>query len=521
MDLRTIVVYTTERSPGKLALVDGDRRLTYGEWGSRVFALANALAARGIRRGDRVGLGLRNSVDHVVAFYALQVLGACAAPFNFRFKPPGVAYILDDADVSAVITDDPTLRARLDGVSERAGRILWVVAGGEGDGCESLDALVAEGDPREPAGSVSEDDLSAILYTSGTTGQPKGVPVTQRAACARMVSYIVSGGPLFESGVRTLGAAPLYHTVGMHWVLGMSIFLEGTYYPVTDLDGRALLELVERERLTFLFGSPTLFHGMLSAEGTAGLDMTSVTEVAFGSAPMPPVLLDEIGRRFPNAVVHEVYGTTEVGVPMITRDAPRAPTGALRSTVDFRARVIRPGGSPDDVVPTGEEGELIVDLANDGCFREYWRKPDKTAERVRDGWYYTGDAFHRDEHGSFYITGRLDDMFISGAENIQPVEIEQVVSAHPGVADVAVIGTPHERWGEAVTALVVRRDPELTHEEIDRHCRASELADFKRPRRVLFVDVIERNPSGKIVRKELRARYVDVAWEAELAGHGR
>src|SRR5690606_23004901 len=153
------------------------------------------------------------------------------------------------------------------------------------------------------------------------------------------------------------------------------------------------------------------------------------------------------------------------------RDVSRYPTGALRITADHRVRVVRPGGSPDDVVAPGEVGELLVDMNNEACFSGYWNAPEKTAERVRDGWVYTGDAFHRDEHGNYYIGGRLDDMIITGAENVQPAEVERVLSDHPGVDDVAVIGIPDPRWGQVVTAFVVRRDPKLTEKDIDRHCR--------------------------------------------------
>jgi 2-furoate---CoA ligase len=355
---------------------------------------------------------------------------------------------------------------------------------------------------------VRPDDLSVILYTSGTTGRPKGVPLTQRAAYHRAISYLLTVGLRFRSDVRTLGAAPLYHTVGLHYVMCVSMLLNGTYFPVRELDGRGLLDLVERERLSFLFGSPTLFHAMLRAAAEAPVDTGSVTHVSFGSAPMPPSQLAALAALFPAAEISEVYGTTEISIPFVTRDAVAAAPGALHPTADHRVRVIAPGGSPEDEVGVGRDGELLADVSNGGCFHGYWNQPATTAARVRDGWYHTGDMFRRESDGSFRISGRLDDMFISGAENIHPAEVEQVLSGHPGIADVAVIGTPDERWGEVVTALVVRAHDRLTAEEIDRFCRQSALADFKRPRRILFVEAIERNASGKIVRREIRERAV-------------
>jgi 2-furoate---CoA ligase len=507
MDLRSMLLFAAERNPDKTALVDGAERLTYREWAERVWSLADALAMRGVGRGDRVAIGMRNTIDHCTAYFALMSLGAVAVSFNFRFKPAGLVYMFDDSEVKAALVDDPALKAGLERIHEPARRLLWVVSRGEAGGAPRLGDLVREGRPQPTSANVSPDDLSAILYTSGTTGQPKGVPLTHRMAYSRFLSYLLSAGLRFGAGTRTLGAAPLYHTVGLHFVFCLSVFLNGAYYPVSELDGFGLMSLIEHEKINFLFGSPTLFHVLAGVPGHEKFDLSHVTDVSYGSAPMPPSLLRTLGTMFPRASICEVYGTTEIAVPFVTYDAPSAPTGALRVTADHRVRVVSPGGDPDAALPPHEEGELIVDITNEGAFTSYWNKPEKSAERIRERWYYTGDAFSHDGRGNFFINGRIDDMFISGGENIQPVEIEQVLSAHPGIADLAIIGTPHARWGEAVTALVVKRDPGLTEEDIDNHCLQSDLPDFKRPRRVIFVDAIERNPSGKLVRAELRQRY--------------
>jgi 2-furoate---CoA ligase len=505
MDVRRMLLLAVERAAARTAFVDGPDSLTYEEWGRRVYGLARGLRELGVGHGDRVAYALRNSIDHATLYFALQTLGAVAVPINFRSKAGGVRYILENSEARAIVVEDASLKEQLGDLRG----LTWI-----GAGDLRLEELVDE-DGTEPPADVRPDHLSAILYTSGTTGPPKGVAMSHRNTFARFVTYLLSAGPRFGSEVRTFGAAPLYHTVGLQCVLCPTVFLHGTYYPVRELGGTAPLELIEHERLTYVFGSPTMFHLLVEADPEGRYDLSSVDHLTYGSAPMPPTLLAEMRRRFPNASVQEVYGTTEIAIPFVTVE-PDEP-GKLRMTADFRVRVVRPGGSPDDVCAPGEVGDLLVDVANEGTFLEYWRMPEKTAERIRDGWYATGDAFYRDEDDTYHITGRLDDLFISGAENIQPVEVEQCLAAHPGVADVAVIGTPHERWGEAVTALVVRRDPELTHEEIDRYCRASDLEDFKRPRRVLFVDAIERNPSGKIVRKELRDRYADEAVAADAA----
>ncbi|MQA77198.1 MAG: AMP-binding protein [Streptosporangiales bacterium] len=513
MDLRTILLFAAERNPASTALASGTERLTYRELADRATALADSLRAQGVQHGDRVGIGMRNSIDHATVFLATQVMGAVAVPFNFRNKPEGIARMLADCSARAVVVDDSV---HVDQVRTIAGRdvSLWIGAGNDQDVAVRLDDLVRAGSP-VVHGDVGPDDLSTILYTSGTTGNPKGVPLTHRNAYARLVSYVASAGPAFDSGMRTMGAAPLYHTVGLHWVFCLTLYLNGTYYPVTELAGEAVLDLIRRERLTFLFGSPTLFHILLKAPPTPAAACESVTDISFGSAPMDAGLLEKMTRYFPRAMINEVYGTTELSIPFVTRDALGAKPGALRPTTDHRIRIVDPAGGPDDVVPFGQVGELLVDMDNESCFAGYWNAPEKTAARLDGGWFRTGDAFHRDEDGNHFMTGRLDDMFISGGENIQPAEVEATLLAHAGINDVAVVGTPEPRWGQVVTAFVVRADPALSAEAIDAHCLGSALADFKRPRRVVFLDRIPRNPSGKIVRKQVQELY-----RPELAASG-
>jgi 2-furoate---CoA ligase len=509
MDLAMLLFHAADRSPDKAAVVDGERALTYAELAERAELLGAGLAGLGVGKGDRVAIGMRNTVDHITAFFATQVTGAVAVPFNFRLKPDGMAHILNDSGAKAMISDSsiaPEVAARV--CADAATH--WVDASGAGSGSLSLETLIASADvgSRE---AVQPDDLSVIIYTSGTTGRPKGVPLSHRNAVERVVSWVSSGGPLFDSGVRVLGAAPLYHTVGLHWGLCLNVYVNGTYYPLADIGRRAMSDCITQGELTYLLGSPTLYHILL--ESVPDAIYPSVRDVFFGSAPMDAGLLDAMYRAFPNASINEVFGTTEISIPFLTKKVSDWPLGALRPTADHRVRVVEPGSDDDRQVGDGEVGELLVDMRNEASFRGYWRAPEKTARAVRDGWYHTGDAFRRDAQGSYYIHGRLDDMFISGGENIMPLEVEQVLLGHPKVLDAAVIGTPDPRWGNVVTAFLEVREPTAS-EEIDQHCRTSSLDDFKRPRRIVFLDAIPRNPSGKIIRSELRGLY-----EQGLAGN--
>lgn len=504
MDLARILTYAAERYPDAVALADGERSWTYAEWTARALKLADGLAGLGVASGDRVAIGMRNGCDHATAFFAAQLLGTVAVPFNFRMKQDGITHVLHDSGARVLLTDSSIAPEVAVGAAAGLG-VQRVLAGDPAAASSgspaplSLEELLASGEPRE-RDHVQPEHLSTILYTSGTTGRPKGVPLTHGNAYHRVISYVSSAGPLFGSGARTLGAAPLYHTVGLHWVLCLTVYLNGTYFPLADLSAQSLSTAITGNELTFLFGSPTLYH-MLLDDGIAR-NYPSVTGVGFGSAPMDAGLLAAMTAAFPNACINEVFGTTETSIPFVTRNVAQWPQGALRITADHRVRIVEPGSPDDDPVEVGQPGELLVDMRNEASFRGYWQAPDKTARSVRNGWYHTGDVFQQDGDGSYFIHGRLDDMFISGGENIMPLEIEQLLLAHPAVADAAVVGTPDARWGKVVTAYLVAKQP-LSSQQVDEYCRGSSLEDFKRPRRIVFVDTIPRNPSGKIVRGEL------------------
>jgi 2-furoate---CoA ligase len=505
MDMRMMLLQAAERNPETVAISEGPRGLTYRDWTRRVIALADSLHRHGIRHADRVAIGMRNSTDHATAYFATQMLGAVAVPFNFRFKPEGIAYILLNSGARAVMVDDNLSTEKIRSFPEMPADMLWIRSSGELAEYElSMESLIGSGG-EEIHNAVKPDDLSTIIYTSGTTGRPKGVPMSHRMSYSRLVTYIMTVGPTFDSGARTLGAAPLYHTVGMHWVFLQTVFVNGTYFPLGRVDEQTLA-LIRDERLTFLFGSPTLFRQLLNS-APDGAPIETVTEIAYGSAPAEPELLQEIFTRFPNATISEVYGTTELSIPFVTRSMVGRTPGTLRPTGDFRVRIVKPGGGPDETVSSGNVGELLVEMSNPGIFTSYWGADGKsrTAEKVEDGWFHTGDAFWRDEQGSYYFTGRLDDMFISGGENIQPAEVESILCGHPGIRDVAILGTPDPKWGQVVTAFIALADPDLTDVAIDEYCRRSPLDDFKRPRKFIFLDDIPRNPSGKIVRPELRS----------------
>ncbi len=503
MDLGTMFDFVVERTPDRLAIVDGDQRLTYAEWRRRVDRLANGLRARGVRPGDRVLIGLRTGEPHATLFLALQKLGAVAVPFNPRLKEGGVAYHIQDAEPCAVVFEPLTCETVLAATRGAPVPLRLFDGGRPPAGVVSLAQLVEDSPDTDPGVTVDDSALSVILYTSGTTGQPKGVPITHRTGLARMFTVMLAHGLRHGEGDRFVGAMPLYHTIGLHGVLLPSLYLNATYYAVRDFVPSSVLDLIEREHLTFLFASPTHFHMLLSQPDFTARDVRSVRDLVYAGAPMARELLQRVVAQMTANLTH-IYGNTEAYVGFYFRNAGRKP-GALRMGVQSRTRIVRLGGGPEDLVEPGREGELIADIRADEAFAGYWHKPQETARAVRDGWYFTGDVAYQDAEGDLFITGRVDDMIISGGENIHPAEVEDVLLAHPKVRDAAVVGLPHERWGQVVVACVARADASLDEAEVDRHCLQSRLLpDFKRPRQVFFIEEIPRNASGKVLRFQVR-----------------
>ena len=511
MTLRDLLARAALRRPEAEAVADGARRLTYAELAGRAAAVAAGLARLGVGRRDRVVLALKNRLEHVVAYWALQHLGGVPTPANFRLAAGEMQYVLEDSGARVVLFEDATAPAVLEAARGTAARLVYA-----GDrpppGALAFDELAARG----AAGALAppaESDLSLILYTSGTTGRPKGVPRTHRNHYAGALAHVVQCG--YTWGERTLGVMPLYHTMGIHSLTSMAA-VNGCFVCQAEWSAAGALALVAAERLTALYLIPTLFWELVHAPELARTDVGSVRKLAYAGAPMLVPLTEACAKAFRPDVFVNHYGSTEIYTFSICPDVRGKPGCAGRAGVHGELRVVvasperRVG--PAEVVPPGTPGEIIASLASDEAFAGYWNRPDADAKALREGWYFTGDMGSRDAEGDLWVAGRVDDMIISGGENIHPVEVEDVLARHPQVADVAVIGEPDEKWGERVVAFVVPRAAGLAAEALDRHCRESgDLASFKRPRRFVFVREIPKTASGKILRRLLRdGRYTEV-----------
>jgi 2-furoate---CoA ligase len=450
----------------------------------------------------------------VLAWWALQIVGAAAVPVNFRLSAGELRYVLDDSAARAVLVEAGPAAAVAEAVR---GRDVRLVAVGDTPlvGAVPFADLVVGAASRgvSESAAVTESDLSLILYTSGTTGRPKGVPRTHRNGAAGAVAHVVQCG--YTWGERTLGVMPLYHTMGIHALTSMAA-INGCFACQPEWSVEGALRLIEARRLTALYLIPTLFYDLVHAPAFTRARVRSVRKLGYAGAPMLAALTDACVEAFRPGTFVNHYGSTEIYTFSVRPDVASKPGCAGRPGLHSTLRVVQASTErrvdPDETVAAGVKGEIIASLESDEAFAGYWNRPDADARALRDGWYFTGDMGYVDDDGELWVAGRVDDMIISGGENIHPVEVEEVLARHPGVRDVAVVGAPHPRWGEQVVAFVVRAADGPDAGALDAHCQASQdLAGFKRPRRFVFVSELPKTASGKILRRLLRdGQYTEI-----------
>jgi 2-furoate---CoA ligase len=498
-----LVWLSAERHPEHVALVDDltDRSLTYGEMIAEMDAIAAGLAARGIGTGSRVATVLPNLFEHCLLLFALQRIGAVPAVVNPRLTPSEVGQLVEQGGIeAAIVTDRADLVAALRGVLPPGAPVFSV--GGISAGAEDFAACRGEPADLPPRPSPGREDPAYIYYTSGTTGLPKGVVVPHRSIEHRVLWISPATGVRAGNHLRALGCSPLSHAIGFFCVYLIVMAYGGTYYTMSAFDPARANEMVEEHKISFLFAVPTIFHMMTSAPNYRPEAMASLRHVMFGGAPIPPRLLQRIADEWPAPPMH-IFGTTETMIALHNTE-PLGQETVLDPIFYARIRVIEPGGPCDAVVPVGAEGELIVDARSDKMFTGYLNRPDATAEKLRDGWYYTGDLCVRLDGGRVALRGRVDDVVRTGGENVHPEEVEAVLAEHPDVRECAVVGIADPRWGHMVVACVVANGTAPAARDLDAHCRASDLAGFKRPRAYVFVDALPRNAANKVLRRVLR-----------------
>lgn len=497
LDLGTSFVASAARDPEAIAIVDGETRLSYRAWHRRIAALIGGFDELGLRPGDHLLTLLRNRWEAATVHWASQLAGIIITPLNWRAKAEEVAFCSDDAEAKALVYEEVSAAAVAGAANASTLPRIAVDDPKAGDiGFGELLARSLGGVPPR----VSAESWSVMLYTSGTTGRPKGVPRRHRAERAAAVAHVAQN--LYARGERTLGVMPLYHTMGVRSLLAMSL-VGGCFVCLRRFEAGAALALIAREQVTNLYLVPTLYHELVAHPRMSAAEISSVRKLGFAGAPMSEALLRRVEAAFRPKLFVNHYGSSEIYTCTVNPNAVAKPGSAGRAGINEIVRVIRLGArSMDQAATPGEEGEIVVSLTSDEAFEGYWRRPDADAKALRDGWYLTGDMGFVDEDGDLFVTGRVDDMIITGGENVSPVEVENCLASHRAVAEVAVAGRPDERLGQIVVAFIKQKEP-VTPAELDQHCRASALADFKRPRRFVFIEELPKSPVGKLLRREL------------------
>ncbi|HEX8728040.1 MAG TPA: long-chain fatty acid--CoA ligase [Ktedonobacterales bacterium] len=495
-------------SPERIGLVDvsSGARLSYRTLNLRARALAAWLAERhGVRQGDRVAALAANSPEYLDALFACALLGAILTPLNWRLTPPELAGILRDCEPVALLCDEPQ-RALAEAGVRVAGLTTPLLAMTSFPGADAAQAARAV-----PFASDDGEEIALILYTSGTTGVPKGAMLSHRMLTWNAINTQISWG-LRENDIAPI-SAPFFHAGGLNVLTTPLYHLGGTIVLQRDTSPAETLRVIAAERCTVAFAVPTVFQMMMERPEFQSADLSSLRFCITGGSSCPlPIIAGYAARGLE---FRQGYGLTEVGVncfSLAPEDAMRKAGSVGRPVFHSRARLVDEQGR--DVAP-GAVGELA--LAGPHVCSGYWRRPQATAEAMPDGWWRTGDLAQVDDEGYFFIVGRRKDMFISGGENVYPAEVEGALALHPGIAEVAVIGRPDPRWGEVGLAVVVPRQAgALSAQDVLMFCDGK-LARYKIPKAVVFTDILPRNAMGKVVKADLYDRFVRAAGEEPQA----
>ncbi|ANU09073.1 long-chain fatty acid--CoA ligase [Planococcus antarcticus DSM 14505] len=502
---------TVGQYPDREALVDIRRgkRWTYSQWSDEVHRLANALTSAGVSRGDRVSSFLFNNSELPTTLFACAKIGAIFNPINFRLKPEELVYILNDATPEVVLFEE-ALKDTIKRVAAQFPSIqFWFIDSDVPEYAVSYQEQVSAAPPTDPFVQVDEMDTYAIMYTSGTTGRPKGVihrhrdMAEQSMTCIAMLKYTKNDVGLV--------IAPMFHCAELHCCVIPRVQAGASSVIMHQFDPQAAVETVEKEKVTVMFAVPTMWSVMADLDG-ADAKVKTLQRGLYGAAPMAPILVKWVKEVLGIELI-QAYGQTEMGpaITFLAEDEQLTKAGSAgKPAFNHEIRIVRPNekgpSEPDDRVGAFEVGEIIV--RGPSMMAGYFHRPQATSRVLYKGWYHTSDLGYVDEDGYLFVADRVDDMIISGGENIYPREVEDVLHEHELIQDVAVLGIPDEKWGEAVMAFIVVKDALLTEQQLEEFCvNHDKLARFKRPRNYRFVDELPRNASGKIQKFLLRELY--------------
>jgi acyl-CoA synthetase (AMP-forming)/AMP-acid ligase II len=502
-----VLAHHASRTPDQPLTVFGDETVTYAEMAARSAALAGGLHERGVGAGDVVGLLSYNCTEFLETIFAANHLGAIAMPINWRLAAPEVGYILEHSGARALVCDGDLVALADEATKGREATLVRAcVSGAAPAGWTTLADLRTTTSSAAPLARArtAGDDVHRLMYTSGTTGRPKGVMLTHANLAWKNLAHMIEFG--ITSADRGLACGPMYHVGALDLTTTTLVAAGATTVIHRTFDAAAVVDEIERSRITTVWLAPAMVNAIMARPDVEQRDLSSVRLVIGGGEKMPIPLIERLQRAFPSAWFADAYGLTETvsGDTFLDRHSTVTKLGSVgRPCLYLELDIWDDEGRS---LPPGERGEVV--LRGPKVFKGYWRDEAATATAFAGGWFHTGDIGVRDAESYLYIVDRLKDMILSGGENIAGSEVERVLYEHPAVLEVAVVGRPDAKWGEVPVAFVALRpgpDAPPTADELIEHCRG-QLAKFKVPKDVVFVEALPRNPSGKVLKRELRDR---------------
>jgi long-chain acyl-CoA synthetase len=491
LNLASLLTESAERSPDAPAIRLGEVELSYAELDDRSARLATLLREKGVERGDRVGVMLPNVPEFPVAYYGVLRAGGIVVPMNVLLKEREIAFYLEDSGAKLLLAWHGFAEEARAGAADAGAELVEVEPA-------AFAATLAELEPSPGVAETAEDDIAVLLYTSGTTGKPKGAELThlnlaRNAEISSRTTCEVGAGDI------VLGALPLFHSFGQSVGMNASLRVGACLTLVPKFDPGEALATMERDGVTHFYGVPTMFGALLHHPERERYDTSALRNCITGGASMPVEVLRGFEEAF-GAKVLEGYGLSETS-PVASSNHPdmeRKP-GSIGTPIEgVEMRVVDESDQP---VSRGEVGEIVIRGHN--IMKGYWQRPEATAEAMRGGWFHSGDMARVDEDGYFYIVDRKKDLIIRGGYNVYPREVEEVLYEHPKIREAAVLGVPHDEWGEEIGAAVVLHEgEELSSEEVSAYVK-DRIAAYKYPRAVWFLDDLPKGPTGKILKREI------------------
>lgn len=519
MNTKDFIARALVQYPDNEVVIFQNTRLTMRQLVERIYRVSNALINLGLKKGDRVGVLLNNCHQSVEAFYGIACAGLVLVPMNARNSADEHLYMLDNAEIKAVITERVFADMMASVISKSATVDHLISIGGGSNSGDIIDyeEKLTKMSPEEPAVEISDDDINSLRYTSGTTGKPKGVIHDHRAATTSLFNILTNTSfSINEDDVVAL-MGPVTHASG---AMILPFLVRGAKVVILPgFDLKTLFPLIEKEKITTLYMVPTMIVMMLADPDLKKYDLSSLKTIRYGASPIPPDILRQAIEKFGNIFI-QGYGLTEGLMPLTilskkehfldgTERSLKLLTSVGRESLVARVRIMDDDGnvlSPDQV------GEIVVQ--SDQNMKGYWKNPEATEEALRGGWLHTRDMGYIDAEGYIYLVDRKEDMIISGGFNIYPKEVEDVLYTHAAVLEAAVFGVPDDTWGESVRAAVtLKPGMTVTPEELIDHCK-KHLASYKKPKAIDFIEIMPKSLAGKILRKDLKAPF----WEGKTRG---